>query len=100
MGKNKSQTSIVFGAAGSLGAAIVRRLAALDVPTRSVVRSLDRAKQVLPQQATIEIEVGDALNAESVHTLCHDADTIYHCVNVPYQHWSDIMPKYYLSLLA
>jgi uncharacterized protein YbjT (DUF2867 family) len=42
MGKNMSQTNVVFGAAGSLGAAIVRRLAALGVPTRSVVRSLDR----------------------------------------------------------
>jgi nucleoside-diphosphate-sugar epimerase len=100
MGKNMSQTNVVFGAAGSLGAAIVRKLAALGVPTRSVVRSLDRAKQVLPQQATIEIEVGDALNAESVHALCHDADTIYHCVNVPYQHWSEIMPKVTDNILA
>jgi uncharacterized protein YbjT (DUF2867 family) len=45
--KNISQTHIVFGAAGSLGAAIVRRLAALGVPARAVVRSLDRAKQML-----------------------------------------------------
>ena len=29
MGKNMSQTNVVFGAAGSLGAAIVRKLAAL-----------------------------------------------------------------------
>src|SRR5215207_1072265 len=100
MGKNMSQTNVVFGAAGSLGAAIVRRLAALSMPTRSVVRSLDRAKQVLPQQATIEIELGDALNAESVHALCHDAHTIYHCVNVPYQHWSEIMPKVTDNILA
>jgi nucleoside-diphosphate-sugar epimerase len=101
MSKNMSQTHhAVFGAAGSLGAAIVRRLAALGVHTRAVVRSLDRAKQVFPQQATIEIEVGDALNAESVHTLCHDARTIYHCVNVPYQHWSEIMPKVTDNILA
>ncbi|HYZ58572.1 MAG TPA: NAD-dependent epimerase/dehydratase family protein [Nitrososphaeraceae archaeon] len=88
-----TQTHVVFGAAGSLGAAIVRRLAALGMPTRSVVRSLDRAKRVLPQQTTIEIEVGDALNPESVHALCRNAKTIYHCVNVPYQQWSEIMPK-------
>jgi nucleoside-diphosphate-sugar epimerase len=100
MGKNMSQTNVVFGAAGSLGAAIVRRLAALGISTRSVVRSLDRTKQVLPQQATIEIEVGDALNVESVHALCHDAKTIYHCVNVPYQHWSEIMPKVTDNILA
>jgi uncharacterized protein YbjT (DUF2867 family) len=87
MGRNMSQTQhVVFGAAGSLGAAIVRRLAALRMPTRAVVRSLDRAKQIFPQQAAIEIEVGDALNTESVHALCHNAKTIYHCVNVPYQH--------------
>lgn len=95
-----SQTHVVFGAAGSLGAAIVRRLAALGMPTRAVMRSLDRARQILPQQATIEIEVGDALNAESVRALCHDAKTIYHCVNVPYQHWSEIMPKVTDNILA
>ena len=100
MGKNMSQTHVVFGAAGSLGAAIVRRLAALGMPTRAVMRSLDRARQILPQQATIEIEVGDALNAESVRALCHDAKTIYHCVNVPYQHWSEIMPKVTDNILA
>ncbi|HJU95269.1 MAG TPA: NAD-dependent epimerase/dehydratase family protein [Nitrososphaera sp.] len=100
MGKNMNQTNVVFGAAGSLGAAIVRRLAALGMPTRSVVRSLDRAKQVLPQQATIEIEVGDALNTESVHALCRNADRIYQCVNVPYQHWSQIMPKVTDNILA
>jgi nucleoside-diphosphate-sugar epimerase len=101
MSKNMSQTHVVFGAAGSLGAAIVRRLAALGMPTQAVVRSLDRAKQVLPpQQSTTVIEVSDALNAESVRALCHDAKTIYHCVNVPYQHWSEIMPKVTDNILA
>jgi nucleoside-diphosphate-sugar epimerase len=100
MSKNMTQTHVVFGAAGSLGAAIVRRLAALGMPTRSVVRSLDHTKRVLPQQTTIEIEVGDALNAESVHVLCRDAKTIYHCVNVPYQQWSEIMPKVTDNILA
>lgn len=100
MRKNTSQTHIVFGAAGSLGAAIVRRLAALGMPTRAVVRSLDHTKQVFPQQTTIEKEVGNALNAESVHALCHDAKTIYHCVNVPYQQWSEIMPKATDNILA
>jgi nucleoside-diphosphate-sugar epimerase len=100
MDSNMGQVHVVFGAAGSLGAAIVRRLDALGMPTRSIVRSLDHAKQVLPQQATIEIKVGDALNPESVRALCHDADIIYHCVNVPYQHWSEIMPKVTDNILA
>jgi nucleoside-diphosphate-sugar epimerase len=100
MDKNMTQTNIVFGAAGSLGAAIVRRLASLGVPTRAVVRSLDRAKQILPQQATVEIQIGDALNAETIHELCHDVKTIYHCVNVPYQRWSELMPKVTDNILA
>jgi nucleoside-diphosphate-sugar epimerase len=101
MSKNITQTQhVVFGAAGSLGAAIVRRLAALGMPIRAVVRSLDRAKQTIPQQETIEIEVGNALNAESVHALCRHAKTIYHCVNVSYQHWSEIMPKVTDNILA
>lgn len=101
MGKYANQTHVVFGAAGSLGAAIVSKLAALGTPTRAVVRSLERAKQALPQQTTtIEIEVGDALNAESVLAVCRDAKTIYHCVNVPYQEWSDIMPKVTDNILA
>uniref|UniRef100_UPI001650506C NAD(P)H-binding protein n=1 Tax=Candidatus Nitrososphaera gargensis TaxID=497727 RepID=UPI001650506C len=74
----------MFGTTGSLGAATVRRLVALGISTRAVVRSSDRAGQVLPKHSRIAIEADDAMNAESVRALCHDADTIYHCVNVPY----------------
>lgn len=55
MGRDTSQTHVVFGATGSLGAATVRRLAALGISTRAVVRSRDRAKQLLPQQSKVAI---------------------------------------------
>lgn len=100
MVKNTKQSSIVFGAAGALGSAVVRRLTALNIPTKAIVRSLDSARQILPQESTTEIELGDALSAESVRTLCRDSDVVYHCVNVPYKQWSEVMPKVTDNILA
>ncbi len=93
-----SETHVVFGAAGSLGAAIVRRLSAEGRPVRAVVRDLGRAKQVLPGSA--ELVVGDALNSDNVRAFCKVAGTVYHCVNVPYRQWLEVHPKVTKNILA
>lgn len=93
-----NQTHVVFGAAGALGAAVVRRLTAEGKPARAVVRNADLAHRVLPQSA--EITVGDAASVESVSAVCHDAAVVYHCVNVPYSKWTAVMPSVTDNILA
>ncbi len=89
---------MVFGAAGSLGAAIVRRLSAEGRTVRAVVRDTGRAKQVLPE--SVEVVVGDALNGDNVQALCKDAGTVYNCVNAPYEQWLEVHPKVTRNILA
>lgn len=93
-----NQIHVVFGAAGALGAAVVRRLIVEGKPARAVVRNIDRARQVIAESA--EIVSGDATSVESVRTACHDAVTIYHCVNVPYPRWTAVMPSATENILA
>ena len=84
------ETQVVFGAAGALGAAIVRRLTTENRPVRVVVRDAVRARKVLP--ASADIITGDAIDAESVRAACRKASIIYHCVNVTYSKWTAVMP--------
>lgn len=93
-----NQTHVIFGAAGALGAAVVRQLAREGKPVRAVVRDAGQARQVLPESA--EVIVGDATSIESVRAACQDAVTIYHCVNVPYRKWTAVMPGVTDNILA
>ncbi|MBL7074284.1 NAD-dependent epimerase/dehydratase family protein [candidate division KSB1 bacterium] len=85
-----NQTHVVFGAAGALGAAIVRWLTTEGTSVRAVVRDVERALRVLPPSA--DVVVGDATGAESVRAVCREAAVIYQCVNVPYHKWTAVMP--------
>lgn len=93
-----NQTHVIFGAAGALGAAIVRRLTREEKPVRAVVRNVGRARQALPESA--EVTAGDAASTESVRAACQDAAIIYHCVNVPYRKWTDVMPRATDNIMA
>lgn len=81
---------VVFGSTGALGAAIVRRLCADGVPVRAIVRNASKAQRVLPD--TAQVIAADARSQEGVGLACRDASVIYHCVNVPYNMWYEVLP--------
>jgi nucleoside-diphosphate-sugar epimerase len=81
---------VVFGAAGALGAAIVQNLAQQNKPVRAVVRDVGRSRKVLP--SLVEIVAADASKSDSIKPAFQDVSVIYHCVNVPYDKWTEIMP--------
>ena len=93
-----SENHVVIGAAGALGSAIVRALAAEEQQVKAVVRDVERARRVLPP--TADIVIGDGLNAESMRLVCRNATVIYHCVNVPYLDWPTVMPAVTDNILA
>src|SRR5918996_6168871 len=92
------ETHVVFGAAGALGSAIVRRLATARLPVRAVVQDVERALRVLPPSA--DIVAGDATSAEGARWFCRDGAVVYHCVNVPYHRWAAVMPAVTDNILA
>ena len=81
---------VVFGAAGALGAAIVQNLSQQNKAVRAVVRDDGQARKVLPSSA--EIVVADASKPDSIKPAFQNASVIYHCVNVSYDKWTEVMP--------
>jgi nucleoside-diphosphate-sugar epimerase len=89
---------VVFGAGGALGASIVQNLAQQNKPVRAVVRDVGRARKVPPSSA--EIVVADASKPDSIKPAFQNASVIYHCVNVPYDKWTEVMPLVTDNILA
>lgn len=89
---------VVIGAGGALGSAVVRRLTQEGRPVRALVPDADRAATALPPGT--EIIAGGAMSPESIHMACHDAGVVYHCVNVPYHRWEEVMPAATENILA
>ena len=94
----KNTMHVVFGAAGALGAAIVQNLAQQNKAVRAVVRDVGRACKVLPSSA--ESVVADASKPDSIKPAFHNVSVIYHCVNVPYDKWTEVMPLVTDNILA
>ena len=65
---------------------------------RAVVRDVDRARKVIPSSA--EIVVADASKPDSIKPAFHNVSVIYHCVNVPYDKWTEVMPIVTDNILA
>jgi nucleoside-diphosphate-sugar epimerase len=89
---------VVFGAAGALGAAIVQNLAQQNKAVRAVVRDVGQARKVLPSSA--EIVVADASKPDSIKPAFPNVSVIYHCINVPYDKWTEVMPLVTDNILA
>jgi len=69
----------VTGAAGHLGAALLRELYNRSIPVKALVRGTDiRSCQGLP----VEIIYGDLLHMEDLKSLFSDCDTVIHCAAV------------------
>ena len=81
---------VVFDAAGALGAAIVQNLAQQNKAVHAVVRDVGRARKVLP--SSTEILVADVSKPDSIKPAFQNASVIYHCVNVSYDKWIEVMP--------
>lgn len=83
-----SDRHVVIGAGGGLGAAITRRLVAEGRQVRAVVRDPGRVRRELP---TVELVQADARDAAALREVCRGASVVYHCVNVPYEQWAEVM---------
>lgn len=80
-----NETHVVLGATGALGQALTLRLIAEQIPVRAVVRNLERARELLPDD--VETVTADANELLSLQAACKDAAVIYNCVYVPAQQW-------------
>ncbi len=84
---NNSGLHVVFGASGSIGSALVLELAQRGKHVRAVNRT-----GIAELPASVEIIKGDASKLESARQACQGASVVYHCVNLPYEEWSNGLP--------
>ncbi len=82
--------SVVLGASGGLGAAIVRILAERGEEVRAAVRRPAGCSDL--SNGNVEIVPSDAAHAASLEEACRGTTRIFHCVNVPYSRWTEALP--------
>lgn len=66
--------AFVAGATGETGRRIIRELVQRDIPVRALVRDLEKAKAILPPEATLV--VGDVLKPESLAAAIADSTVL------------------------
>jgi uncharacterized protein YbjT (DUF2867 family) len=66
--------ALVVGATGETGRRIVQELVKRNIPTRALVRDLDKGKQILPPET--ELVVGDVLEPQSLRAAIADSTVI------------------------
>lgn len=70
----KHMKAFVAGATGDTGRKIVQELVNRGIPTRALVRDLEKGKQILPE--TVDLVVGDVLDVESLRRAIADSTVI------------------------
>ncbi|HMR79553.1 MAG TPA: NAD(P)H-binding protein, partial [Polyangiaceae bacterium] len=76
-------TTLVTGATGLVGNAIVRSLIARKRSVRVLARSVDKAKSVVPEG--VEVVAGDVTDPASLRRAFAGAEVAYHAAGLPEQ---------------
>ncbi|MBE3000811.1 NAD-dependent epimerase/dehydratase family protein [Nocardiopsis sp. HNM0947] len=87
------QRHVVLGA-GPAGRTLARRLAADGAPVRIVSRN------TVDLGPAVESRAADLMDPEQALAATEGAAVIHHCVNVPYQHQVESMPRLARSITA
>lgn len=83
---------VVFGY-GQIGPLLARRLSQSGRRVRVITRTPPPG---LP--SGIEHRAGDAADAAFVQEATRGAGALYHCINVPYHQWNEVLPRVSASL--
>ena len=84
--------SVVIGATGAIGSAVVNELVKEKKQVRAIVKNEEKAKKMFEGQ-DVEIVKADVLKEEEIEKAVEGAEIVYHCVNVVYTKWKKLLPK-------
>lgn len=86
------KTLTIIGATGTLGLPLTKKLSAKGVKVKAVVRNVEKAKTILPEQ--VEIVYGDVSDKESLKTALVHSETIYLNLNtINWDENTDFQPE-------
>jgi nucleoside-diphosphate-sugar epimerase len=83
-----SDPHVVLGATGGAGRAVVQELVGRGRPVRAVSRS----GGAFPD--AVEVVTADCTDPAAARRACEGAAVIYHCLNVPYSQWTEVLPVF------
>ncbi len=89
--------TIVIGGGSGIGAAVVRALAAKNIPARAISR---HCRQEISQDGKTEFYPADVLHRDELIAACHGAQRIYYCANAPYHQWAELLPAMLENVIA
>ncbi len=93
-----TERHVVIGASKGIGRAIVQALHLEGRPVYAMARTAPTGAFELP--SGVRFTCGDARNTEALAKACEGATHIYHCVNVPYAQWAQVMPQVTDAIVA
>lgn len=79
--------ALVLGASGAMGFALTEELMNRGYEVIAFARNKEKLKQRFLHKQ-IKLVSGDALNRDDLLLAATGVDTIFHSINIPYQHWS------------
>jgi nucleoside-diphosphate-sugar epimerase len=81
-------TTLVTGATGLMGYHILQALLRRGIPVRALVRSLDKARALLPEDC--ELVQGDITDPAAVRSAMQGCSVVYHAAGIPEQWLPDV----------
>ena len=89
-----SAPSVVLGAAGGTGSAVVRELVARGLPVRAVTRC---GTADVPEG--VEQVAADIASPDAARQACDGAAVVYHCAQPDYTKWAELFPPLTAAVL-
>lgn len=89
--------AVVLGGTGGLGKAVVDELISRNIPTKVLVRSLEKFKSLYPDQkypGRVSVLEGELDSNQALAIACEHVDTIFVCFNTELDKWSERMPRW------
>ena len=92
--------TLILGATGSFGRGVVLELLRRGKPARCLVRSIEKARDLLGERGGLELIQGDVQDRNAVATAAQGCPVIIHAVNYPYPKWVPNMERATANVIA
>lgn len=91
------EQAVVLGGSGGLGKAVVDALISRNIPTKVLVRDIEKFKSLYPDNVypgKVNVLEGDMDNNQALAVACEHTDTIFVCFKPPHTKLAKDMPRW------
>ncbi len=92
--------TLVLGASGSMGYAIVNELLNREIQVMAFARSPSKLERLYKDRVNLTIVSADVFHIEKLREAAQDVDIIYHALGIPYYEWEDKLVPLLRNILS